>query len=277
MLAACKTARGSLGSSLQEGGRRGALPLVCIRWMGLVTRNWERKRFYKNVSVYRGEDGYGVMLDHRHLRTPLRKKLVLPSEPLALAVAQEWNAQEKLIQPQLMHLTALCNTVLDDPDHRHPDVVITAILQHLLTDTLCFRATEPDDLVALQSKEWDPIISWFNTKFSVCVEATDSLEPPSLPPHTMEPIRRYMANLDAWTLTGFEHCVLSCSSVLLTCALFEGRVGASEACDLARLEVRHQISRWGSVQWQHEVEATDLRSRLAAGLLLKQLLPDKSV
>lgn len=40
MLAVCKTARGSLGRSLQEGGRRGALPLVCIRWMGLVTRNW---------------------------------------------------------------------------------------------------------------------------------------------------------------------------------------------------------------------------------------------
>lgn len=46
---------------------------------------------------------------------------------------------------------------------------------------------------------------------------------------------------------GFEHCVLSCSSVLLTCALFEGRVGASEACDLARLEVRHQVRAWSCV------------------------------
>ena len=41
MLAACKAARrSSLGSSIQEGGRRGVLPLLCIRWMGLVTGNW---------------------------------------------------------------------------------------------------------------------------------------------------------------------------------------------------------------------------------------------
>ena len=51
-------------------------------------------------------DGYGVMLDHRHLRTPLRRKFVLPSEPLALAVAQEWNAQGTFVQPQLMHLVS---------------------------------------------------------------------------------------------------------------------------------------------------------------------------
>ena len=40
---------------------------------------------------------------------------------------------------------------------------------------------------------------------------------------------------------GFDHCVSSCSSLLLTCALFEGRVDAAETCDLARLEVRHQV------------------------------------
>ena len=51
-------------------------------------------------------DGYGVMLDHRHLRTPLRRKFVIPSEPLALAVAQEWNAQGTFVQPQLMHLVS---------------------------------------------------------------------------------------------------------------------------------------------------------------------------
>ena len=29
-----------------------------------------------------------------------------------------------------------------------------------------FRATEPDDLVALQSKEWDPIVEWFNERWA---------------------------------------------------------------------------------------------------------------
>ena len=64
------------------------------------------------------QDGYGVMLDHRHLRTPLRKKMVLPSEPLALAVAQEWNAQEKLVQPQLMHLVSSRTLTACEPGAR---------------------------------------------------------------------------------------------------------------------------------------------------------------
>jgi len=74
----------------------------------------ERKRFYKNVSVYREDSkGYGVKLDHRMLRTPLRNQFLVPSECLALAVAQEWEIQDKLVQLPLMHLTALCNSVLD--------------------------------------------------------------------------------------------------------------------------------------------------------------------
>ena len=50
--------------------------------------------------------GYGVQLDHRHLRTPLRKMFAVPTEPLALAVAQEWNCQGSFVQPTLMHLVS---------------------------------------------------------------------------------------------------------------------------------------------------------------------------
>ena len=47
-----------------------------------------------------------MKLDHRVLRTPLRKVFQVPSELLAAAVAQEWNAQEQYIQPPLMHLVS---------------------------------------------------------------------------------------------------------------------------------------------------------------------------
>lgn len=50
--------------------------------------------------------GYGVKLDQRNLRTPLRQVFVVPSEALALAVAQEWEAQESFVQPPLMHLVS---------------------------------------------------------------------------------------------------------------------------------------------------------------------------
>ena len=50
------------------------------------------------------DDQYGVKLDHRNLRTPLRKLFVVPTKSLAVAVAQEWQAQSTVIQSSLMHL-----------------------------------------------------------------------------------------------------------------------------------------------------------------------------
>ena len=48
--------------------------------------------------------------------------------------------------------------------------------------------------------------------------------------------------------TGFEACVESCKSLVLTCALFEGKLSAEEAASLARLEVRFQVtSLWNRV------------------------------
>ena len=58
-----------------------------------------------------------ITLDHRNLRTPLGKKVVLPSKALALAVAQEWQAQGDEVKRKLMCLTAIVNTILDEKHH----------------------------------------------------------------------------------------------------------------------------------------------------------------
>ena len=51
-------------------------------------------------------EGYGVLLDHRKLRTPQKELLVVPTEPLAQAVAGEWASQGSLLQPSIMHLVS---------------------------------------------------------------------------------------------------------------------------------------------------------------------------
>lgn len=96
------------------------------------------------MSVYSEKEGkgkkYGIKLDHRILRTPLRCPFLIPSEPLALAVAQEWSSQREMIQPSLMHLTALCNTVLDAGNQesgRHPQKEdVKSLIDYVETDTL---------------------------------------------------------------------------------------------------------------------------------------------
>ena len=77
---------------------------------------------------------YGVKLDHRLLRTPLRHQFLVPSESLAVAVAQEWDSQGRLVQLPLMHLTALCNTVLDAGEARSMESAAEASPAFLLAE-----------------------------------------------------------------------------------------------------------------------------------------------
>lgn len=53
-----------------------------------------------------------VTLDHRRLKTPNGKVLTVPSEPLARAIAAEWDAQTETITQPTMHLVrqnTFCN------------------------------------------------------------------------------------------------------------------------------------------------------------------------
>lgn len=48
--------------------------------------------------------GFEINLDSRKLRTPQAKLFTVPSEPLALAVATEWDSQQDTIKFYTMHL-----------------------------------------------------------------------------------------------------------------------------------------------------------------------------
>lgn len=71
------------------------------------------KRFYKDVSIGPAEGGFAVLLDGRPVKTPGRNLLVLPTERLAAAIAQEWQAQGDEVIAITMPLLRLANTVVD--------------------------------------------------------------------------------------------------------------------------------------------------------------------
>src|SRR3546814_4986940 len=54
-----------------------------------------------------------VLLDGRPLRTPAKALLILPTEPLAAAIAAEWQGQGEEVDPQAMPLNALACTAID--------------------------------------------------------------------------------------------------------------------------------------------------------------------
>ena len=63
------------------------------------------------------------------------QKLAVPSERLAYAIAAEWDAQTKQLQPANMPFMTLACTALDQVAH-YPDVYREQALNFLPTDTV---------------------------------------------------------------------------------------------------------------------------------------------
>ncbi len=120
------------------------------------------KRFYERVEVVEVEAGFTVHLDGRPVRTPVRNLLLLPNAHAAKILADEFNAQEKVIDPVKMPATRLVNTAIDGIA-QDPQAVLEDILRFAGTDLLCYRADTPQELVARQTTQWDPLIDWAET------------------------------------------------------------------------------------------------------------------
>lgn len=65
-----------------------------------------RKRFYKKTGILYSNGKYEITLDQRKLKTPKGNLFTVDSEPLALAVATEWDSQTEKINQSSMHLVS---------------------------------------------------------------------------------------------------------------------------------------------------------------------------
>lgn len=86
--------------------------------MSFMTGSVVGKRFYREATVRRADDGNGwsVMLDYRTLKSPAKRPLKLQSRTLAMAIAAEWEYQVMipifcLIGPRLVMLLN-CSVIL---------------------------------------------------------------------------------------------------------------------------------------------------------------------
>ncbi|XP_028670077.1 ATP synthase mitochondrial F1 complex assembly factor 2 [Erpetoichthys calabaricus] len=237
----------------------------------------ERKKFYQDVSISQGEGGlFEVSLDRRKLKTPGGKLFAVASEPLAIAVATEWDSQKDTLKFYTMHLTTLCNTAIDNPTQRNKEQIITAALKYLETDTVCYRVEEPQGLVELQKNEWDPVIQWIEKRYDVEIGSSSSIAGPTIPQRTRDTFSQHLASYGFWALTGLEFVITQLKSVVLPFALIDRHLTVEKAVLLSRLEEEYQIQRWGSVEWAHDYDCQELRSRTAAGTLFVHLCSEAS-
>ncbi|KAG6460887.1 hypothetical protein O3G_MSEX012279 [Manduca sexta] len=227
-----------------------------------------RKRFYRNTGIVQNDSKWEVTLDHRRLKTPNGSVLLVNSEPLARAIAAEWDAQSEAISQPTMHLTALCNTALDNPGKLTSHDIVTYLLEYFPTDTLLFYNEEERELRILQEKKWGPILNWFQKTFDVTQDVSSGFEPPPMHTETRAILARYLLAFDFAALNAISFGVEALKSPILMLACINRRLEPKEAVMLARLEEEYQLSRWGRVPWAHELNQAELTARVAASLLV---------
>ena len=117
------------------------------------------KRFYNEATVGDAAEGFEVLLDGRPVNTPARRRVLVPVRGLAEALTAEWAAQAETIDPSTMPLTRLTNTALDGVADQM-SAVEAEVVKFAASDLICYRAGEPEGLVAAQAIAWDPVVAF---------------------------------------------------------------------------------------------------------------------
>lgn len=202
------------------------------------------QRFYKDVTVA-DEDGLAaVHLDGRPVRTPGKAPLAVPSAALAEAVADEWRAQGKEIDPRTMPLTKLVNSAIDGVLGKEAPV-IDDILAHAGSDLLCYRASGPEGLLALQAEHWDPVLAWAACALSAPLSLAEGVMHVTQPDASIAALRGEIEGLDAFRLAALHVMTTLTGSALLPLAVVRRQLTPEEAWAAAHVDEDWQTGQWG--------------------------------
>jgi chaperone required for assembly of F1-ATPase len=223
--------------------------------------NWKTKRFWKEAVAERCAGGFTVRLDARFVKTPLKAALILPTLDMAKAIAAEWDAQTGLVKPQTMPVTRAANSAIDKIVPQF-DEVAGLLAEYGASDLICYRATDPQALIARQAAAWDPMIVWAADTLQAPLIATAGVIHIAQDPASLEALRAQVFALDPFRLAGIHDLIAISGSLVLALAVTHRRVTATEAWALSRIDEHWQQELWGI-----DEEAADYAAQRLAGFL----------
>lgn len=226
------------------------------------------KRFYKSASVVEADGGFALSLDGKGARTPGRNPVVVGARAAAHALAAEWDVQTDLIDPGAMPLTRLVNSAIDGVA-KQMDATRAEIAKFAGSDLLCYRAGEPDSLVAAQAEAWDPVLDWARDALGARFILSQGIMFVEQPAGSIAAIGRAIEDIDdAVRLAALASMTNLMGSVLLALAVAHGRLTADDAWRSAHVDEDHQMRAWGEDEDALARRARRWREMEAAATLL---------
>ena len=220
------------------------------------------KRFYEAVATEATGGGWRILLDGRVVKTPKRAELLLPTAPLADAVAAEWRAQGPQIDPASMPLTKLANTAIDGVTP-NLGAVAEDVLAFAARDQICYRAKAPESLVERQSRCWDTLLAWAEQNFGAKLITAEGIMPVDQPPESVAALGAVLMRFDPFALTALHVMTVLTGSAVLALAHALGRLSLEECWGAAHVDEDFQASHWGEdaeAQKRRELRLADMRA-----------------
>ena len=228
------------------------------------------KRFWKEARAVESEGGWAIELDGKPVRTPARALLQVPTEPLAQAIAAEWNETGEHVDPRQMPLTGLANAAIDRAG-AEPEQFAAGLAKYGESDLLCYRSEAPRELRERQEESWDKLLAWARRRFDVDFRTTCGIVHVAQPEATVQRLAHAVFALDAFRLAGLSPLVTIGGSLLAGLAVLEGALSPEAAWDAVTIDEQWQREQWGE-DAEEEVRLTNRhRDFLSAARFLELL------
>ncbi|MFN3662961.1 ATP12 family chaperone protein [Yoonia sp.] len=206
--------------------------------------DWRPKRFWTSATPAACEGGYTVTLDSRSVKTPAKAALIVPTMKMAQAIAAEWDAQTGLVDPRTMPVTRSANAAIDKVHPQRAEVV-ALLSEYGDSDLLCYRATGPDTLVALQAKHWDPVLDWAAQELDAPLVVGQGVMHVTQDAGCLARLRARLDAFDDFALAATHDLISLSGSLVLALAITRGNLTAARAWEMSRLDEDWQITQWG--------------------------------
>jgi chaperone required for assembly of F1-ATPase len=230
------------------------------------------ERFYAEVTVAVLEGHHAVLLDGRPARTKARALLAGENAAVAALVAAEWAAQGAVIDPATMPATRILHAAID-----HVETARAAVAEEILayagTDLVCYRAGDPERLVAMQARHWDPVLDHARAAYGARFTLAEGIRHVAQDPASLAAIRPGIARRagSAARLAALHVLTTISGSALIALAVADRALDAEAGFDAGEVDADFEMAVWGS---DAEAEARRRHRRadfLAAAAILRAL------
>lgn len=229
------------------------------------------KRFYTEVTTGKRDVGHVLLLDGRPARTRLRQLFCAETVAAAGLLVAEWAAQGDFIVPSTMPVTRMVNAAIDHVAGARSEVVAD-ILNYARSDLVCYRASEPERLAALQARHWDPVLTHIEAAYGARFVLIEGIGFVEQAPSAIEALRApVQAHRSAAALAALHVLTTISGSALIALSVADRTLSGEAGFDAGEVDADFEISVWGSDEEAMQRRSLRRADFLAAAALLHAL------